>query len=237
MTAMSIPVSDCAAIVIGASGGIGGALANALDARGFGIVHRLSRSGPTAIDLTGAASVRDAIANVLDGPPVTTAILATGLLHRGSRQPEKSMKAIDPDWMAEQFAVNAIGPALVLSYLLPRLPRDRPVHVAALGARVGSIADNRLGGWYGYRASKAALHQIIRTAAIEWARSHAQGTLVALHPGTVTTALSAPFARLNAPATLLQPAQSAAALVTVLHGLTPVESGRIFDWQGREIAP
>lgn len=234
---MTSDKSGEAAIVIGASGGIGAALAEALASSGYGVVHRLARSGPVACDLDDPASVAAAVETALAGPPVTAAIIATGVLHDAARGPEKALRELDAGWLARQFAVNAIGPVLLLAQLLPRLPRDRPVRVAALGARVGSISDNRLGGWYGYRASKAALHQLIRTASIEWARSHKAGVLVALHPGTVQTRLSAPFSRSTEGKRLLSADESAAALLAVLDSLTPAESGRIFDWQGQEIAP
>jgi NAD(P)-dependent dehydrogenase (short-subunit alcohol dehydrogenase family) len=231
-----------ASIVIGASGGIGAAIADALDSRTVGPVHRLSRTGPNGLDLTDPLSIVRSLDAALAGPPIGHVIIATGVLHDVAadgemRGPEKSLRELDPEWLARQFAVNAIGPALILAHLLPRLPRDRPVRVAALGARVGSIADNRLGGWYGYRASKAALHQIVRTAAIEWQRTHKLGVLVALHPGTVDTRLSAPFAARSGNRTLLSPVQSAAAMLAVLDQLSPEESGRIYDWNGAEISP
>lgn len=228
---------DGAALVIGASGGIGTALADCLAQRGHAIVHRLARSGPIYCDITDPASIRASLDEVLAGPPITRVVIASGLLHAGTRGPEKSLRQMDADWLARTFAVNSIGPALILGHLLPRLPRGRRVEVAALGARVGSISDNRLGGWYGYRASKAALHQIIRTAAIEWARSHPEGIVVAMHPGTVTTTLSAPFTRSGDGRTLLSPAESARHLLDVLAALSPEQSGRIFDWRGQEIQP
>lgn len=226
-----------AALVIGSSGGIGAALADCLVQRGHAKVYRLARSGPIGCDITDPASVRTALDEILAGPAITRIFIATGLLHDGQRGPEKSLRQMDADWLARTFAVNSIGPALILGHLLPRLPRDRRIEVAALGARVGSISDNRLGGWYGYRASKAALHQIIRTAAIEWARSHPEGIVVAMHPGTVATDLSAPFTRPNDGRTLLTPAESAGHLLDVLAGLSPEQSGQIFDWRGQEIQP
>ena len=226
-----------AAVVIGASGGIGAALADCLTQRGHVAVHRLARSGPIACDITDQTSIRAALDEVLAGPPITRVMIASGLLHDGNRGPEKSLRQLDADWLARTFAVNSIGPALILGHLLPRLPRDRRVEVAALGARVGSISDNRLGGWFSYRASKAALHQIIRTAAIEWARSHPEGIVVALHPGTVTTQLSAPFTRAGDGRSLLSPTESAENLLDVLAALSAQQSGRIFDWRGQEIQP
>lgn len=226
-----------AAIIVGASGGIGAALADALAARGDTIVHRLARSGPIACDLSDPASITAALETALAGLPITRVIIATGVLHDGARGPEKSLRHLDADWLTRQFAVNTIGPALLLGQLLPRLPRDRRVEVAALGARVGSISDNRSGGWYGYRASKAALHQFIHTAAIEWARSHPLAILAALHPGTVATPLSAPFTQRFGNKRLLTPGESAAHLLDVLGSLSPQQSGRIFDWQGAEIQP
>ena len=226
-----------AAVVIGASGGIGAAIADAFATRGVSTVHRLSRRSDPAIDLTDPDSIVAALDVALAGPPISHVVIATGLLHDGADGPEKSLRDVNAAWMTRQFAVNTIGPALILAHLLPRLPRQHSVKVAALGARVGSISDNRLGGWYGYRASKAALHQIVRTAAIEWGRTHKHGALVALHPGTVATRLSAPFARSDSGKTLLEPHQSASALLDVLDAITPHQSGRIFDWTGTEIIP
>jgi len=238
MTASETPQPESgAAIVIGATGGIGVALANALDRQGHPVVHRLSRSGPASCDFSDPASIAPALDAVLAGPPVTRILIATGLLHTDDRGPEKSMRQIDANWLAQNFSVNTIGPAMVLAHILPRLPRQRRVEVAVLGARVGSISDNRLGGWYAYRASKAALHQIVRTAAIEWARSHPLGVLAALHPGTVKTPLSAPFVREGDGRHLLSAPVSARHLLQLLASIAPENSGRIFDWRGDEIQP
>ena len=147
------------------------------------------------------------------------------------------MSDLDAAHLAHLFAINAIGPALVLRHFAPLLAGDAPSAIACISARVGSISDNRLGGWYGYRASKAALNQIVRTAAIELARIRPQAVCVALHPGTVDTDLSKPFQRGVPPEKLFTPAHSAGRLLAVLDALTPAQSGRIFAWDGAEIAP
>lgn len=215
-------------VVIGASGGIGGALADALEARG----DEMTRLSRPELDITDEASVAAAAARV---GAVDRVIVATGLLHDAAQAPEKTFRALDPAALARSFAVNAIGPALVAKHFLPLLPRDRPGLFAALSAKVGSISDNRLGGWYGYRASKAALNQLIRTLSVELRRTHPLAVCVGLHPGTVDTRLSQPFQR-GVP-DLFTPQRSAAALLAVLDGLTPEGTGRLFAWDGREIAP
>ena len=157
------------------------------------------------------------------------------LLHDESLSPERSLRDLAQVSLERAFRVNAIGPALVLRHFLPRLARSGRVEVALLSARVGSIADNRLGGWYGYRASKAALNQLVRTAAIEVARTRPEAVLAALHPGTVDTEMSRPFQANVAPERLFTPAKSAQALADVLGRLTPSDSGGFFDWQGKAI--
>jgi NAD(P)-dependent dehydrogenase (short-subunit alcohol dehydrogenase family) len=161
--------------------------------------------------------------------------VATGVLHDAALQPEKTWRDISPDAFAHAFAVNATGPALIAKHFLPLLARDRRAVFAALSARVGSIEDNRLGGWTAYRASKAALHQIIRTCAIELARKNKAALCVALHPGTVDTALSAPFQRGVAPEKLFAPDYSAERLIEVIDGLSPADSGQAYAWDGARI--
>lgn len=229
------------AIIIGASGGIGAALADAVQAEGrHDVIHRFARSlpAPHHIDITDEASVAAAATLVRDASlPPRLVIVATGLLHTEERQPERKLADIDPDWMAQNFAVNTIGPALVAKYFLPLLPRHGRTVFAILSARVGSIGDNRSGGWYSYRASKAALNQLVRSFAIAEARRNPDALVVALHPGTVDTGLSAPFQR-GVPAESLTSAPTAAAnLLRVLAALTPAETGRIFAWDGSEIIP
>jgi NAD(P)-dependent dehydrogenase (short-subunit alcohol dehydrogenase family) len=229
-----------AAVVIGASGGIGGALETALiDEGAFDIVHGFarSRSGAQHIDITDEASIADAAAVVARGPAPALVIVATGLLHDGEQGPEKAIKELDPAWLTRNFAVNAIGPALIAKHFLPLMPRSGQSIFAVLSARVGSISDNKLGGWYGYRASKAALNMLVRTIAIEDKRRNDRGIVVALHPGTVDTALSRPFRGNVQPGHLFDPDRAAMQLLDVIEGLRPPDSGRFFDFEGKEITP
>jgi NAD(P)-dependent dehydrogenase (short-subunit alcohol dehydrogenase family) len=215
-------------LVVGASGGIGEALVFALRERGE--VAGLSRS-VDGLDVTDEASVAARL-GALDGP-FDLVVIATGALVLDGVGPEKSLKAVTREAMAAQFAVNAIGPALVMKHALRLLPRDQLARLAVLSARVGSIGDNALGGWYSYRAAKAALNQLVHTAAIEAARSHPLSVLVALHPGTVATGLAV-AQRAGHPA--VEPSVAAANLITVLDGLQPEDSGGFFDWKG-EVVP
>ncbi|GAA4775549.1 SDR family oxidoreductase [Stakelama sediminis] len=229
-----------AAVIIGVSGGIGGAFETVLKEEGaFDRVWGLARSrtGDSHIDLEDEASISVAAERVAKGPPVELLIVATGILHDEDHGPEKALKELDAEWLARNFAVNTIGPALVAKHFLPILPRTGKPVFAALSARVGSISDNRLGGWYGYRASKAALNQIIRSASIEARRHNDRSIVVALHPGTVDTALSKPFQANVAPGTLFDPERAAMQLLDVIEELTPADSGKLFAWDGSEIAP
>ncbi len=216
------------ALVIGASGGIGVALCAALTARGDAVTG-LSRRAD-GLDVTDEGSIAR-LMGALDGL-FDTVIVATGALVIDGNRPEKTLKAVDTAGMAGQFALNAMGPMLVLKHALRLMPKDAPARFGVLSARVGSIGDNSLGGWYSYRTAKAALNQLIHTAAIEVARSHPQAVLALLHPGTVDTAFTAAYQ----PAyEKLSPAQSAAALLGVLDQLIPAQSGGFFDWQGEVI--
>jgi NAD(P)-dependent dehydrogenase (short-subunit alcohol dehydrogenase family) len=216
------------AVVIGAGGGIGAALADALEEEENDVV-RLARAD---LDLTDEPGIAAAAAKVGTADMV---VVATGLLHDAEHGPEKALRDLDPLWLARQYAVNAIGPALVAKHFLPILPRTGRSVFAALSARVGSISDNRLGGWYGYRASKAALNQLIRTLAVEDKRRNDRGIVVALHPGTVDTRLSKPFQQSGRD--LFQPDRAAVQLLDVLDALKPADSGKLFAWDGAEIAP
>ncbi|MEQ8710318.1 MAG: SDR family oxidoreductase [Rhodospirillales bacterium] len=225
---------DGIALVFGSSGGIGSALLSALnDAGHFRSVTGFSRRSTVPVDLTDEDSLEQAIETVATTGDIRLVIDATGFLHDADQGPEKSWRELDADRLARAFAINAIGPALLIKHLLPRLPRTGKSVFASLSARVGSIGDNHLGGWYGYRASKAALNQIIRTASVELARRAPEAICVALHPGTVDTALSEPFAR-SAP-NLHSPATAAAHLLTVSDNLTGSDNGGFFDWQGKTV--
>ena len=224
------------AVVVGASGGIGAALVAALAEEGVA-VRGFARSfeGADRIDLLDEDSIAAAAAS-LSAPP-DLVFVATGLLHDGDRGPEKSMAALDPAWLARQYAVNAIGPALVAKHFLPRMPKTGRCVFAALSARVGSISDNRLGGWYGYRAAKAALNQLIRTIAVEERRRNDRSIVVGLHPGTVATALSKPFQAGVRADQLFTSDRAAVQLLDVIDGLKAPDSGKLFGWDGAEIAP
>lgn len=221
------------AIVIGASGGIGAAVAERLEAQGTQ-VDRISRR-LTGFELADEDSIAAAARAAAAMGQADLVFVATGALTIDGVGPEKSLRALDPAAMARQFAANAIGPALVAKHFLPLLPREHPSVFAVLGARVGSIGDNRLGGWYSYRASKAALVQFVRTFSIELARTHPQAACVALHPGTVATALSAPFSA--GQERVFSPDEAAGHLLQVLANLAPADSGGHFDWNGSLIAP
>lgn len=212
-------------LVIGASGGIGRALCAAL---GDGVVG-LSRS-VDGLDVTNESQIKSIVGG-LEGP-FDTVFIATGALEIGPHGPEKSLRALTPDAMRAQFDTNALGPVLVLKHLIAHLPKDAPCRVGILSARVGSIGDNGLGGWYSYRMAKAALNQLVHTAAIELARTHKQAVLALLHPGTVATPFTAKYVGTHP---TVPPAEAAANLIGVLNTLTPAQSGGFYDWAGETV--
>jgi NAD(P)-dependent dehydrogenase (short-subunit alcohol dehydrogenase family) len=238
---------DIEVAVIGATGGIGGALTRALAAdpavlRVFGCSRREARFASAKvcwlpIDIEQEASVAAAARTLsAEAGTLQLVIVATGILHDGAAmQPEKSWAALDAARLERSFRINSIGPALVAKHFLPLLSKPRRAAFAALSARVGSIADNRLGGWYGYRASKAALHMLIRTAAVELARRNPMALCVALHPGTVDTGLSKPFQANVSGDRLFSPDEAAARLLSVLDRLVPEDSGQAFAWDGSRL--
>lgn len=221
------------AVVIGAAGGIGSALTGLLQERGTATVAL----GRSELDVTDENSIAGCAQALAGGDPIDLVLIASGILAPPGCAPEKALRDVDPAAAAHVFAVNTIGPLLVAKHFVPLLPRAGRSAFAVLGARVGSIADNRLGGWYSYRASKAALAMIVRTLAVELARSRPEAICAALHPGTVATDLSAPFQRGVAADRLFAPERSAAHLLDVLDRLTTADSGGHFAWDGSRIAP
>lgn len=234
---MTVDLKQSSAVVIGASGGVGGAVADALEtADRYGVVHRFGRSlsGTGHLDLENETTIAAAAALVARGPSPALVFVATGILHSG-QEPERSYKSVSAEHLLRDYRINTVGPALVAKHFLPLLPRDRRSVFAALSARVGSIGDNRLGGWHSYRASKAALNMILRNLAVELQRSHALAVVAGLHPGTVDTGLSEPFQRGVPTDKLFTPAYSAGRLLDVLDGLTPADSGGVFAWDGARV--
>ncbi|MDY7525270.1 SDR family NAD(P)-dependent oxidoreductase [Sphingomonas sp. 10B4] len=227
-----------AAVIIGASGGIGAAFEAALIEEGaYDVVHGFARSrtGAQHLDLTDEASIAAAAAHVAKGPAPTLVIVATGILHGDARGPEKALRELDPAWLARVHAINAIGPALVAKHFLPITPKTGRNVFAALSARVGSISDNKMGGWHGYRASKAALNMLVRTIAIEEKRRNDRAIVVALHPGTVDTALSKPFQGNVQPGRLFDTERAALQLLDVIEELKAPDTGKLFDFEGKEV--
>ena len=222
------------AVVFGASGGIGNALIAALKSTDrFQHVAGFGRKTSPPINLLDEASLERATTIAAELGDLRLVIDATGFLHDDRQSPEKTWRQLDAGNLARSFALNATGPALIMKHVLPQLPRSGKAVFATLSARVGSIGDNRLGGWYAYRASKAALNQLVRTAALELARRSPEGICVALHPGTVATTLSAPFTPTGYNART--PAEAARHMLTVVNKLSAEANGGFFDWRGEPV--
>jgi len=233
--------------IIGASGGIGSALVRALAKQdNVDSIHACSRSRlnfalPNVftqhIDLEDENTIEQAAIAGSTQNPYDLVIVATGILHDGVVQPEKALRDLSAEKFFRVFSINTIGPALVAKHYLPRLNKDRRSLFAAITARVGSISDNHLGGWYAYRASKAALNMIIRNASIEMARRNKAAIIVGLHPGTVKSELSEPFRKHVPQEKLFTPEYSATQLLTVIKQLSAEDSGKFFAWDGTRILP
>lgn len=231
-SAASTPAST--ALVVGGTGGLGAALVQVLRADAqYSQVLSIGRSTLPALDYADEATLATCaqwVAAQCTSAPLRTVIVATGYLHSEGVGPERSWSQLDAAYLQQVMLINAIGPALLVKHLAPLLARDRVTRWAMLSAKVGSIGDNALGGWYGYRASKAALNQIVKTTSIEMTRRSKLSVCVAIQPGTVATALSDPFSKtgLN-----VRPADVAAnEILQVVHALQPPQTGGFFDYQG-----
>lgn len=221
------------AVVIGASGAIGAAVTHQLQADPrCAEVIALSRASTPPVDLLEESSITATAQFLHTHAPLHLIVVATGMLHSADFQPERRLSQLNYAQMMASFRINTLGPAMLIAQLTPLLARHERSLFAVLSAKVGSIADNRLGGWYSYRASKAALNMMVKTAAIELARSHPKALLAALHPGTVESALSAPFSA-NHPT---RPAiEAAAELLHVLDQLPEGNSGSFLAYDGQTL--
>jgi NAD(P)-dependent dehydrogenase (short-subunit alcohol dehydrogenase family) len=239
-------VTGLRAAIFGASGGIGAALVAQLENSGrYDLICAGARSLPGVMrpetvpfcfDLKDESSIIQAARIIAESGPLDLVIVATGLLHRADQPgPEKSWRAIEGQAMAELFAINTIGPALIAKHFLPLMRRDSRCVFAVLSARVGSVSDNRLGGWHSYRASKTALNMLVKNFAIELTARNRQGIVASIHPGTVETALSKPFRRSVPQGKLFQPEESAAHILSVIDQLSVADSGELFAWNGERI--
>ena len=233
--------------VIGASGAIGGAITEHL-ARLYpdATLYAFSRSPrtftssciiPRVLNYDNETEIESAAVLAAGKSPLDLVIVASGLLHDDETLPEKSLRDLSSEKFLKLFTVNTVTPAIIAKHFIPRLNTNTPAIFAALSARVGSISDNRLGGWYAYRASKAALNMVIKNLAIEAARRNKEATIVGLHPGTVDSALSKPFQSNVPDGKLFTPNDAAEKLCRVLANLSPCQSGLCFAWDGQEIKP
>lgn len=232
-------------VVFGSHGGIGEALVNHLTSQDkVSKIYSYSRSNTSFnnkkiienhIDIEDENSIKEASEKVSPEDKIDIIIIATGLLQNEEIQPEKSLRDLSINNFLKSYSVNAVGPALIAKHFVPLLNKDRKSVFTAISARVSSISDNYLGGWYAYRASKTALNQIIKTLSIEVARRNKQACIFGLHPGTVDTKLSEPFKANVAEEKLFTPEYAAECLLKVIDERTPKDNGKLFAWDGEEI--
>jgi NAD(P)-dependent dehydrogenase (short-subunit alcohol dehydrogenase family) len=223
------------ALVVG-RGGIGQALAAALAtwAPGLHVMH-LGRTSEPPLDLCQDSHLEDLRLQLLQAPPLRLVINTAGWLHDEGRGPEKRLQAVQRQGLEKAFAINAFGPILLARAVEEALGHGQPAWFASLSARVGSIGDNQLGGWYAYRAAKAAQNQLLRTLALEWRRRRPAVTVTLLHPGTTATALSQPFRGGVPPEKLFTPERAATQLLQVLSVQSVDRSGAFLAWDGNLI--
>lgn len=224
--------------IIGASGAIGNAFTRLLYKKyPNASLFAFSQKSDNQINYSSEKSIEEAAELSAKIRPLDLVIVANGILHDVKTKPEKSLRDLSAEKFYHVFKVNTITPALIAKYFLPKLNKEKRSIFAALSARVGSISDNQLGGWYAYRSSKAALNMIIKNASIELGRSNKQAIIVGLHPGTVDSALSKPFQGNIADGKLFTPEYSTKKLLEVLKNLTPEQTGKCFAWDGKEVIP
>ena len=238
--------TDLRVIIVGSTGGIGHAFIDALAAsKQVSQIYALSRQGQShpspkvanlTFDFTSESSIEAAAEALRETGTFDLCIIATGLLQGQGIAPEKNMRAMSLESFQQSFLVNTFGPAVTAKYFLPLMRRDRKAVLAALSARVGSISDNRIGGWYAYRASKAALNMVLKTLSIEFGRRFKETVIIGLHPGTVDTALSKPFQGNVAEGKLFTPDYSAEKLLAVIEQVRPKDSGLLFAWDGKQVS-
>ena len=236
--------TDLTAAVVGASGAIGGAMVRRLEScAGVNRIYVLSRSGRSPggsktitlpVDLLSETSIAEAAQDISE--PLNLILVATGVLHQGENlKPEKCIKDFQSEHFAQIFAINTTGPAMIARYFLPKLIRQKKCLFAVLSARVGSITDNQMGGWYAYRASKAALNMIIKNLSIEIGRKNKSAVIAALHPGTVDSHLSMPFQSGVPEGKLFSPDFAAGQLLNIANQLTTKDSGHLVAWDGENL--
>lgn len=233
-------------LVVGASGGIGQALAQGMaerpqvssvlcSTRGRALSFEHPKLRQITLDFDEESSLAQVASELSQAEPPSTIVVATGILHEEEIFPERSLKELDAEALCRLLFVNTVGPALIAKHFVPLLSKKRPSVIAFLGARVGSISDNRAGGWYSYRASKAALVMFVKTLSIELRRTHPLASALCLHPGTVRSALSAPFVGPSSKRKCFTPQECAAKLIEVMDRTSPAQSGLHLDYAGREI--
>jgi NAD(P)-dependent dehydrogenase (short-subunit alcohol dehydrogenase family) len=222
------------AVVIGNSGSIGSAIEKELSDQGFKNIIGFNRSSSPRLDLLNEETIAQSAQFIKDqNTPVSLVFDATGLLHDDNNMPEKTYKNIDQIFMRKNFEINVMGPALIMKYFLPLLDKEEKSIFASISAKVGSISDNRYGGWYSYRASKAALNQMIKTASIEMKMKNQNAICLAIHPGTVESKLSKPFQKNDL--TIQSPQESASNIFKILTLSTSKDTGSFYNWDGKII--
>ena len=233
--------------IFGSSGAIGHAFAEQLSEENpDAAIHAFSRQEPHmklrgvnyhCMDYQEEDAIEAAAASATSGKPLDMVIVATGLLHEKNMRPEKSLRELSAKKFQRLFEVNTVVPAMIAKHFLPRLNTDTTSFFGFLSARAGSISDNQMGGWYAYRAAKAALNMVIKNAAIEISRRNKKAVIVGLYPGMVDSELSKPFQRGVPAEKIFSPSFSTQKLISVMASLTPEQSGRFFDWYGQEVLP